>query len=352
LSFAARRSILGTMPHLLSGFALLAAGLVLVPPTGAALQRGRGAVNAGTPANKAEKPPGPRGNVSAGTPANKTPQPERGPAAGRGAGRGAGESTGADAGDSERRPRVDLAGRYFELSDADRNGWISFREARDALGVEDPAAFSVFDRNGDGMCEEHEFRARYDAVLARGGAFRPPRTADPLTLAGGYTVTALIELYDASGDERLDRREVLRAFVAQGFFDLDGQRVIEDLDADGSGRLEGSEIEALGPLFEGGWKRYEEAAPTSLAELFGRPEPRIEDEEGFVIEPPLIVGPVHAFRRLDLDDDGGITLFDLEELRRPLRPPVRLEAVMAVLDANADGRIDADELRASMTRPR
>ena len=62
----------------------------------------------------------------------------------------------------------------------------------------------------------------------------------------------------------------------------------------------------------------------------------------------MIPGPVPSFRRLDLDNDGKITAEDLLALQRPMQLPVRYAAVLATLDTNGDGGIDATEFAASM----
>ena len=62
----------------------------------------------------------------------------------------------------------------------------------------------------------------------------------------------------------------------------------------------------------------------------------------------MIVGPVSPFRRLDLDNDGLITLEELERLRRPQTLTVRVAAVLAALDENEDGALSRDELIRAM----
>ena len=89
-------------------------------------------------------------------------------------------------------------------------------------------------------------------------------------------------------------------------------------------------------------------APTTVSELFGRAIARHVEGETLP-RPPLIVGPVPVFRRLDLDADGVISEGDLAELRRPLQVPVRIKAVIASVDSNGDGVIGHDELLLSMS---
>jgi Ca2+-binding EF-hand superfamily protein len=61
---------------------------------------------------------------------------------------------------------------------------------------------------------------------------------------------------------------------------------------------------------------------------------------------------VPHFRRLDLDDDGRITLTDLQSLQVPLQLSVRVGGIFAALDKDQDGGIDADEFLNSMQKAR
>ena len=64
--------------------------------------------------------------------------------------------------------------------------------------------------------------------------------------------------------------------------------------------------------------------------------------------PPRITGPVRSFRRLDLDNNGQISLAELEELLRPLFSPVRVHTVHHTLDRNQDGFLTEDEYNAAL----
>ena len=64
--------------------------------------------------------------------------------------------------------------------------------------------------------------------------------------------------------------------------------------------------------------------------------------------PPRIEGPVSAFTRLDLNEDGKITLEDLDGLARPIHLDVRFPAVIAILDTDNDGGVSPEEFYASM----
>jgi len=64
--------------------------------------------------------------------------------------------------------------------------------------------------------------------------------------------------------------------------------------------------------------------------------------------PPLTLGPLPHFHRLDLDRDGGISLEDLTELQTPIQISVRPSTVINVLDRDGDGKLSAAELRAAL----
>lgn len=238
-------------------------------------------------------------SASSGAPASLNLQaPKRqGPAAGREAGRAPQgkpnkrEREASDQGATPPEPpEPDMAeaDRFFGIADYNRDGWISFREASASLEL-DQVRFSAYDKDPrDGRITPDEFRAVYAETVRSLGAFRPPRP-DPET--GGA------EIEEAAP-------------------------------------LEAEPIEPTAP-------------PTSVTDLFGRAEPRRDDEE-LIPRPPRIAGPIPVFRRLDLDADGLISGGDLEELLRPLQVRVRINAVLASLDADGSGAVDREEFSASM----
>lgn len=179
--------------------------------------------------------------------------------------------------------------QFFKICDHDANQWISFREANYSLRI-DRNKFGSIDMNSDARISGTEFSAYYKKTRELSGAFRKP----------------LI---------------------------LPGQ--INESTSDSAAALTSSEAsETI-------------AKASSLKELFGTKEER-EELPNTVPLPPRIEGPVSAFARLDLNDDGKITLEDLDGLARPIHLDVRFPAVIAILDTDSDGSVSPKELYASM----
>ena len=64
--------------------------------------------------------------------------------------------------------------------------------------------------------------------------------------------------------------------------------------------------------------------------------------------PPLITGPVPHFRRLDLDNDGAISIDDLANLMRPMQMRLRLPALINTLDLDGDGVLNEEEFERAL----
>ncbi len=192
-----------------------------------------------------------------------------------------------------------LAAQYFEIADRDGNGWISFREAAEALEIDKPR-YLVHDRDRDGRVTLEEYTTVCLESWRRYGAFPPPKP-------------------DPNDPGAVARAEALAAEVESA-----------------------SETDPA-----------PEAAPTatSIKELFGAPRPRAV-REGSRPEPDRIVGPVPSFRRVDHDDDGAISQDDLERLLFGSGIEMRPAALIATIDADGDGRVTEAEFFASMRDPR
>jgi Ca2+-binding EF-hand superfamily protein len=241
---------------------------------------------------------------------------------------------------------VDVAKQYFETADYDANGWITISEARPALGLE-RRTFALFDEDGDGRISPEEFRNRYEQLTKNGGAFAAPIGKNGARSATSTGPTELALRFDKDGDAALDRSE-LRALLTELRSRLDTEVLLSKFDRDGSQRLEKGELTDLAAFLDPARRTRTGPRAASVEELFGKSLPR-EDRKGATMLAARVVGPVTVFRRLDLDGDGRITSTDLIGLQRPVQLPVRLAAVLATLDVNGDGAIDAAEFRASMT---
>jgi Ca2+-binding EF-hand superfamily protein len=237
---------------------------------------------------------------------------------------------------------------YFATCDRDSNGWISFREARDSLGL-DRQAYAEINTDGDGRIVLEEFSAGYAKLAERIGVLPRPKPARPQTVDLPRDPLQILTAYDSGGDSALSEEELAILLFDYGRSEIPVQLALEKLDEDGDGGLRGGELELLARLLStlyvaGPDARTLAPAPTSIVGLFGRPilRPGGLDQSP---QPPLIVGPVPLFRRLDLDDDGGIEDSDLRELLSPLQLSVSLPAIQATLDLDESGEIDADELQ-------
>ena len=240
---------------------------------------------------------------------------------------------------------------HFATCDRDGNGWIAFREAKDSLGL-DREAYAEFDTDRDGRIVLEEFSAGSARIADRIGLLPRPRPARPQGIDLPRDPLQILTAYDSGGDSALSEEELAILLFEYGRSEIPAQLALEKLDEDEDGGLRGGELELLARLLAtlyvaGPNARTTAPAPTSIAGLFGRP---IARPGGLDQAPqaPLIVGPVPLFRRLDLDDDGGIELGDLRGLLSPLQVSVSLPAIQATLDLDESGEIDADELERAL----
>jgi len=238
------------------------------------------------------------------------------------------------------------ADRYFAICDYDADGWIMFSEAKASLGI-DRDGWKAYDEDKDGRIIAAEFRKRYEAILATGGAFLPPRPKADAREAIPERADEALETYDKNKDGGLDTGELETLLVDVGAVRLEAETSIEQFDRDLTRKLESSEIEDLLTLLKPSTSATKGPRPRTIDELFGKLVPR-KLQDGSTPQPVRIMPPVRSFRRLDIDADGEISLDDLAELQRPLVLPVRARAVLAALDTNGDGVLDESEFRAAM----
>jgi Ca2+-binding EF-hand superfamily protein len=240
---------------------------------------------------------------------------------------------------------ADLELPIFEACDTDRSGWISYREAHAALEL-DRDDFAVYDRDHDGRIGSREFNLRYEDVVSQTGVFRLPK----LSTGRGSIPRAprqLTTAFDSNGDTALDQAEVEALLREYGRKELSPSDVVARLDRDGSGKLDGPEIQQLSRLIAADFVMPLDDAPRTISpdkvdELFGT----LVSREGVLNEtslPPRIDGPVTHFRRLDLDGDGYVTIAELNKLQSPLQLSARVSTTLAALDTDEDGKLSRAE---------
>lgn len=241
----------------------------------------------------------------------------------------------------------ELLRTYFATCDTDGNGWLSYRECRNSLSL-DRAGFASFDQDVDYRISTSEFESNYSEVASRAGALLVPVAGSAPKLALPRMPKQLLVAYDRDGDGALQPSELMLLFEEYGREDLPVETAMDNLDDNGDNGLSGAELERasrlLASLYAVGLPSDEPRTVfSSLDQLFGRTieRPAAIDASR---QPPLIVGPVLPFRRLDLDADGGIELDDLYRLMTPVTPGFSIGAIHAGLDPNEDGRIDRAEL--------
>ncbi len=242
------------------------------------------------------------------------------------------------------------ADRYFAICDQDGNGRISFKEAQASLGL-DQAGFAAYDTDADGMILPAEFRRRYAAIVDAGGVFTPPKAKTVVAAALPASAEKMLESFDKDRDGALSVAELDVALVEMNVSRMDPEATLDQLDHDGSGKLEPSELDDLLALLKPGSATHSGPKPASIDELFCRVIPRPVSAPS-TPEPPRFAGPLPSFRRLDLDGDGHVTLDELGELQRPFTFVPRPATVLAALDTDGDGTLSAAEFRAAMGAPR
>lgn len=240
---------------------------------------------------------------------------------------------------------------FFKRCDLNTNGWISYREGEETLGLE-RSTFRAYDTDSDGRISREEFGARYRLSMSRVGAFKPPEIVTKASLAPTRNAEQLRNAYDKNGDGGLSAAEMKLLLEDYDRGGLEASLAVEKLDRDGSTRIDGTEIDLLARLLATSIAPAvtDPNAPSvrrTIEELFGGPTDR---STGFQATPmpPLIVGPVTNFRRLDLDGSGGVSIEDLRRLQAPLQLSVRTAAVLAALDLNGDGEMSPAEFAAAV----
>ena len=245
---------------------------------------------------------------------------------------------------SQEEPSTQVRG-YFRLCDEDRNGWVSFREARSSLEV-DRREYAIYDSDHDGRVTLAEFQARYQDIVDRGGVFPVPKQAGRF-LAPIRDVEGLLAAYDRNSDQALQPAELGQLLTEQGRVELELEVVFGKLDHDGSGSLAGEELPELIRILDtlqAAETPGEAPAPpraSSVEELFG---PYVA-QRGIGAR---AAGPLPIFRRLDLDGDGALSIPDLRALAAAPLAPGAMSA-LAALDHDQSGSVSREEFMRGMS---
>jgi Ca2+-binding EF-hand superfamily protein len=241
---------------------------------------------------------------------------------------------------------VDQEQTFFEQCDRDQGGWISFVEAREALGITRDEFFS-FDRDRDARIDREEWSQRYRTVVERTGGFPTPKVSASAGAAPPRSAEQLRNAFDTDFDGGLGAAELAQFLKDYPIPGLTPPLILSQLDANGDLRLDLGEVGVLAALLDTFRQQLGPAAlrperATSVLELFGQPEERGNNA---LPEPPRLAGPLPVFERLDTDHDGFLSDKDFFELQYPLTLPVRGAGVIAALDRDGDGRLSLAEFQ-------
>lgn len=229
--------------------------------------------------------------------------------------------------------------------DYDLNGRVSYSEAHMALGF-DRARFQLYDKDRDGLFALEEFDTHYRDSLRFGNSFRLPAAAPERGRAPVRTPEQVRNAYDSDLDSFIDVEELVLIIEDYERPDLEAAQVLSGVDVDQDQLLNLDELAGLNEILNPvAIQPIDDMLdkPKSLVELFGAEIPRGTESVG-PPQPPLIIGPLPHFIRLDADGDGLISVEDLEKLLRPLQIPVRITTVLNTLDLDGDGKLSHAEM--------
>lgn len=240
----------------------------------------------------------------------------------------------------EASPAVHLApaSNYFQLIDLDGDRTISPPEARALLGLE-RRPFLRYDTDHDGRIDLEEFKAELPFFLAQLGVLSSPDAPTTLSAEAGEQasnpVTEAFARHDRDRNGslgRLELRSLVRAHSLIGYL----ARIERLVDIDEDGLVSKYELRRS-PVAS--WQAMADEAHASKTVA-----------RDLATVPAARKHPMDPLQRLDVDEDGFLTLDEMLSFAPENFTPKAAATVLARLDNNKDGRLSLIELEFALGR--